>query len=128
MAGLREFLQSGKGKQVAVGVVVVGVLLAIWSVWANLGPSAEVLSAIEPVYINAETWKQKNITMKVGTVIPAGWYQAELCYWTKDGTTKDTPTYVLLNKYKGKSEPTFCPDCGRLVVGRNPGPSAGMRP
>jgi hypothetical protein len=45
---------------------------------------------------------------------------AEQCVWTKEGTIKTDPTYVLLNEYVGKSGPTFCPDCGRLVVQRNP--------
>lgn len=47
-------------------------------------------------------------------------YEAELCYWTKDGHPKDEPIPVLLNKYKGDPGPTFCPDCGRLVVYHNP--------
>ena len=52
-------------------------------------------------------------------------YPSEKCYWTKDGKIKTEPTYVLLNIYKNSSEPTFCPDCGRLVVSHNPAPVAG---
>jgi len=33
-----------------------------------------------------------------------------------------------MNTYIGKPEPTFCPDCGRLVVARNPVAQPGMRP
>lgn len=49
-------------------------------------------------------------------------FPAELCYWTRDGKPKERPTPVLLNTYVGKPEPTFCPDCDRLVVGQNPAP------
>ncbi|MFT3784771.1 MAG: hypothetical protein QM770_01215 [Tepidisphaeraceae bacterium] len=55
-------------------------------------------------------------------------FPAEPCYWTKEGGTKKTPTWVLLNELAGKSGPTFCPDCDRLVVGHNPEPSAGRKP
>ncbi len=51
-------------------------------------------------------------------------YPAETCYWNKDGTAKLRPTYVLLNGYTDKPGPTKCPDCGRVVVGHNPMPSA----
>lgn len=51
-------------------------------------------------------------------------YPAEACYWNADGTAKLQPTYVLLNEYVGKPGPTFCPDCGRRVVGHNPMPPA----
>lgn len=53
---------------------------------------------------------------------------AEACFWTADGQPKDSPTWVLLNEEMGKTGPTFCPDCGRLVVGHNPRPGAGVRP
>jgi hypothetical protein len=49
---------------------------------------------------------------------------AEPCFWTADGGTKTQPTWVLLNELAGKPGPTFCPECGRLVVGHNPGPGA----
>jgi hypothetical protein len=49
-------------------------------------------------------------------------YPAECCYWTKDGKRKATPTYVILNEDLGKPGDTFCPDCGRLVIGHNPPP------
>lgn len=49
-------------------------------------------------------------------------YPAEKCYWTKDGKRKSEPTYVVLNQYLGKPGDTFCPDCGRTVVGHNPEP------
>lgn len=50
-------------------------------------------------------------------------FLAELCHWTKDGKVRPTPFPVLLNQYIGVKDPTFCPDCDRLVVGQNPAPS-----
>ncbi len=52
----------------------------------------------------------------------------EACYWAADGKIKKEPTWVLLNSEVGKPEPTFCPDCGRLVVGHNPVPKPGDKP
>lgn len=52
-------------------------------------------------------------------------FPAEACYWTRDGGTKDKPTYVVLNKHLGKEGDTICPDCGRVVVGHNPDPRKG---
>jgi hypothetical protein len=52
---------------------------------------------------------------------------AEACYWSADGHPKSDPTWLLLNEETGKSGPTFCPDCGRLVVGHNPRPGPGVR-
>jgi len=49
-------------------------------------------------------------------------FPCEACYWTRDGQTKDTPTFVILNHHLGKSGDTICPDCGRVVVGHNPDP------
>ena len=70
--------------------------------------------------------------IKIGDSVPVkapsgekSGYPAELCYWTKDGQPKEDPTPVLLNQYVGKSGPTFCPDCGRLVVNHNPVAVAG---
>ena len=50
-------------------------------------------------------------------------FRAEMCYWTRDGKTKTTGTAVLLNSHLAKPEPTFCPDCGRLVRALNPPPT-----
>ncbi|MEM7621690.1 MAG: hypothetical protein AAF235_00630 [Planctomycetota bacterium] len=49
-------------------------------------------------------------------------YPAELCFWTEDGLVREEPVYVLLNTYKGETEPTRCPDCGRVVRMHNPFP------
>jgi hypothetical protein len=46
----------------------------------------------------------------------------ERCYWTRDGSARTTPTYVLLNEARDLPGPTICPDCGREVVFHNPLP------
>ncbi len=51
-------------------------------------------------------------------------YPATECFWTADGKAKLEPTYVLLNEYVGKPGPTYCPECGRVVVPHNPLPPA----
>lgn len=49
-------------------------------------------------------------------------YPTESCFWTKDGKQKHNPDYVILNEYLDKPGDTFCPVCGRLVIGHNPVP------
>jgi hypothetical protein len=49
-------------------------------------------------------------------------YQAEACFWTREGGAKTEPTYVLLNSLVGKDGPTICPDCWHEVVAHNPMP------
>jgi hypothetical protein len=88
------------------------------------------------VYIDAETRKVFTVELKIGMTGPVlspdtgkpTAYKAEACYWNADGTTKSTPTYVLLNGYVGKPGPTFCPDCGRLVVPNNRRPNGQSPP
>jgi len=120
MAGFRDFLRSPSGKYVGIGLVAVGILAAGYSLYANLGGSEVQNDAMNRIFINAKTGKIVHVSMKAGNEIPADCYEAELCYWTADGKQKETPTYVLLNQFQGKPEPTFCPDCGRLVKFHNP--------
>ena len=135
LEGLRRFFRTKAGQGVAVGLTAVALVLAVISVRANLGASAAAY-ANEHVFICAETKKPFEYELVAGDRIPVrsphsgkeSGYPAELCYWTKDGKTKDEPTPVLLNNYLGKTDPTFCPDCGRLVVGHNPLPQPGSKP
>jgi hypothetical protein len=131
---LRQFLQSGAGKGVAVGVVAIGLIMAFMSLRGVMTSEAEQASA-NRMFIDAETGKPFRFTLDVDTKIPTrapsgkdSGYPAEACFWTKDGKTKTEPTWVLINMWKGSSEPTFCPDCDRLVVGHNPQPAAGVSP
>ena len=53
-------------------------------------------------------------------------WPAELCYWTRDGKARLTPTLVVLHEYLGRTDKTLCPDCGREVVRHNPLPPASL--
>lgn len=81
-------------------------------------------------FVDADSGKPFRKNLELGMSVPIKspftghntGYPAELCYWTADGKAKTDPTPVLLNSEIGVDEPTFCPDCGRLVVGHNPAP------
>jgi hypothetical protein len=134
--GWREFLRGPVGRGCAVGFLILAVCVVGWSIWSNIKSPQFVTDANSPLFMDSETGQTFHVTLKVGMEIPvnspytgrATGYKAELCYWTKDGKPKDEPTAVILNSAMGKPEPTFCPDCGRLVVGRNPPPGPGITP
>ena len=133
-AGLREFLNSPKGKTLSIAFAVVFVLAAAFFVWRALGPSDAEAIASDRVFIDAKTGHAFKHELKMGEVLPIEapsggktGYPAELCYWTKDGQPKKDPTPVLMKSLLGQDGPTFCPDCGRLVVGHNPAPGPGVK-
>src|SRR5262252_3895942 len=131
-----EEITKTKGGRIAVWIGS-GLALACagYSAYSSWGSSPASISA-HRVFIDADTNKPFNIELKTGMTVPVAspysgkntGFPAEMCYWTKDGQPKDTPTPVLLNSYKGSHDPTFCPDCGRLVVGHNPHPMPGSKP
>jgi hypothetical protein len=89
----------------------------------------------DKIFVDSQTGRSFSHELVRGESIPVDapsggktGYPAELCFWTKDGQIKSDPTPVLLNSYLGKPEPTFCPDCGRLVLPNNPYPLPGSRP
>jgi hypothetical protein len=132
MERLRELLKGPAGMTVAAVLLVAGLYFAIQAVRGVTSTEGARLSA-ERVFVDAKTGKSYEITLKPGMPMPAPapsggntGYPAEACYWTKDGKAKEDPTYVLMNDYLGKKEPTFCPDCGRLVKGHNPRPGEGV--
>jgi len=132
---LRKFFNSSAGKGTALVLVLIGLGVLIWAIKGNFGESDAASLSADRIFIDSSTMKPFNHTLKEGEALPCKapsggntGYQAELCYWTKDGKTKDQPTPVLLNEAVGKPGPTFCPDCGRLVVGHNPAPAPGRRP
>jgi len=130
---LRNFFRSPAGIGVAAILVLIGAVFAFNAIRGFTTSEASEMSA-NRVFIDATTGKSYSIELKVGMPFPAPapsggntGYPAEACYWTKDGHVKKDPTYVLLNIYKGSKEPTFCPDCGRLVVAHNPEAREGMK-
>jgi len=135
LESIRKFLQSGAGKGLAALLVLVGVVMAYFTMRGALVSEAEQTSA-NRMFIDAETKKPFPHEMKMGEPLPVeapsgkkSGYPAEACYWTKDGQPKTEPTWVFVaGVWKGTKEPTFCPDCGRLVVGHNPPASPGRSP
>ena len=136
MSEARNFMDSPAGKATAGVVLVVAAVAVYLSVRANFGSSSAGAMSRDRIFICSETKKPFEYTLKVGDQIPVKsphsgkntGYPAELCYWTKDGKVKDDPTPVLLKSHLGERGPTFCPDCGRLVVGHNPRPNSGDKP
>jgi hypothetical protein len=125
---LREFSESSAGK-VTVGVIIVAAAAMVWmSVRSNLGTSNAGKMASDRMFICAKTGKSFWHTLERGESIPVyssyskekTGYPAELCFWNADGSVRKEGFPVLLNQYKGEAGPTFCPDCGRLVIGHNP--------
>lgn len=134
-SGLREFLNSPRGKALSFTAVTLMIVLAGFLIWRQLGPSDAQAIARDRMFMDAKTMKPFEHELKMGDLIPVdapsgskSGYPAELCYWTKDGKEKKDPTPVLLKSWLGQPGPTFCPDCGRLVVGHNPVAMPGMKP
>jgi len=122
-----------KIKLIAAGVIFV---VAGGVTWYSLGgKSIEEISA-ERAYMCSECGYVHEHILQMGERYPVEcpgcdrqtFYPAEACYWTKgpDGqwNAKLEPTFVVCkNRIDPKTEePTFCPDCGREVVGHNPPP------
>lgn len=135
MKGVREFLNSPQGRIVGVAICVVAIGAMVWSIKGAMGPSEAGAMSADRTFIDAATGKPFHHELQQGETIPVKapsgektGYPAELCYWTADGQIKETPTAVLMNSWKGVPGPTFCPDCGRLVVPHNPRPTPGSKP
>lgn len=88
------------------------------------------------VYVDSTTGQSFSHRNQVGEAIPIvspytnqkTGYPGVPCFWTKDGTLRKEPFWLILNSALGKAEPTFCPDCGRLVRPRQSAPRPGDRP
>ncbi len=131
-AALRRWFAGPAGRIAAIVftlIALVGAVLAIKSFFGGSTPS----DAHYTMYICSETGRTFRHKNELGETHPIkSPYSgkntgviAEACYWTADGQVKKEPTWVLLNELAGKSGPTFCPDCGRRVVGHNPMAKAG---
>jgi hypothetical protein len=121
-------------KTVAIAVVV-GVAILAGLIYVMGGSSATAEASRGRVFIDATTGETFRHEIEKGETIPVvapsgneTGFEAEPCYWTAEGGIKEEPTYVLLNRHKGEPEPTFCPDCDRLVVGLNPPAMEGATP
>ena len=127
MGSVQNFLATGPGRVAAAALVLIGLGAVAFAAMRVFGPSAAARTSRERTFICAETKKPFDYTIKAGDMIPVRsphsgkntGYPAEICSWTQDGKV-GKETVVLLNSHLGSSEPTFCPDCGRLVVGHNP--------
>jgi hypothetical protein len=138
MGILEKIGKSKAGQAASVMITIVAVIFIVYQLHALFGVSSAVAIANQRIFICSETGKsfRVDLTSVEGQTPPIQSpysgkktaYPAELCYWTADGKVKTDPTPVLLNQWVGKDGPTFCPDCGRLVVGNNPAAMEGKRP
>jgi hypothetical protein len=135
MNGLREFLKTTGGQILGSVVALAAIVLMIWMIRGYFGPSDAAKLSLDRIFVDAANGKPFEHVISPGEKFPVKapsggntGYPAELCYWTKDGKIKSEPTPVLINQWVGKPGPTFCPDCGRLVIGHNPYPAPGAKP
>jgi hypothetical protein len=134
MAQRERWSQTAAGKAVVFVFSLAAVGLCVWALMSTIHGSTPG-DPNEPTYVCAETGKPFKHRSELGESPPVlspytgrnTGYPAEPCFWTADGSPKSDPTWVILNQSLGKSGPTFCPDCGRLVVGHNPAPGPGVR-
>ena len=135
MGAMQRALGTTAGKILGIAFSLAAVGMAVYVIMTFLNGDMPD-TANYTTYICSETGKSFRHKNEMGETIPIASpfsgkntaYPAEACYWNSDGTTKKEPTWVLLNDAIGKNEPTFCPDCGRLVVGHNPRPVVGAKP
>jgi hypothetical protein len=133
---VREFFRKPAGQVTAGLLTALAIVAVIWSYRSNFGQSEAAALSRDRTFICAQTERSFRYQVQPGDTIPVRsphsgeqtGYPAEACYWTADGQAKPEPTLVLLNEYVGRNEPTFCPDCGRLVVMMNPTPSVMRNP
>ena len=134
LEALRKLLETSAGKVVAAVVILAGLVFVYVSARNVMTSEAEESSA-NRMFIDIETGKPFRYRLSEGDTIPVDapsgekkGFPAEACYWTKDGKAKEEPTWVMTNNWKNSRDPTFCPDCGRLVVTHNPAPEEGRNP
>jgi hypothetical protein len=132
------FFRTGPGKVTAYILIATSISVATYFVFQAIRGGQVVAQGNDRIFLDTATNKAFHVRLDdlVGQSIPIKspysgtntGYPAELCYWTADGSVKSDPTPVVLNNLLGKSGPTFCPDCGRLVIGNNPKPGPTSKP
>jgi hypothetical protein len=137
MATSGSFITWLKANPLRAALAVICVAAAVLvSIQAVHSMGAEAIDRTHShIFMDSETGKVFTVELTKGMKFPvispdtgkATGYEPETCYWNADGSAKTTPTYVILNAALGKPGPTFCPDCGRLVVAHNP-PANGQSP
>lgn len=136
MSGLEKWLQTKSGQLFSWAAIGVAAVCVAWAVIQMFSSSSEEAFANSRTYVCIESGKPFKVQATLDMQVPARspysgkntGYPAEACLWNKDGSAKTEPTWVVVNETLGKREPTFCPDCGRLVVGHNPTPSERGKP
>lgn len=137
--GIMDTIKSSKASTpIAIVVAIALIVVIVYEIKGNFGSNEAEDASNHRVYICSDTLKSFNVNLAdlQGQTIPIyspysgknTGFPAELCYWTADGHVKKDPTPVLLNFWINKSGPTFCPDCGRLVVNHNPMAMEGHTP
>lgn len=131
---LRDLVNKLKSdpKQIGYGVLAVVLLgVCVWLIAGSFGGDRPARESLRRTLICSETGEVfPRYTIERNSPTPfrnpktgeRTLYPAESCYWTEDGRAKAEPTFVLVNEHLGVDEPTYCPDCGRRVVPRNPMP------
>ena len=130
---MTTLLNNPKLRPVWFVLAAAGFAAFAWFLYSSLGNSAAAATA-DRMFVDAKTGQTFQHTLSIGetqpVTAPSGektGYEAEPCYWTADGGSQDTPTWVLPQvKVDPAAGPTFCPDCGRLVTPRNPTPGLGV--
>jgi hypothetical protein len=132
---MRDFMASTSGKVLSIAVVGVAALVAAVLVWRSFGAPSEIVDANTRLFVDVKTGKPFRRELKTGMRYPIDapsgektGYPAEACLWNADGSERKEPFAVVLNSELGKPEPTFCTDCGRLVIPHNPAPGPGIKP
>ena len=133
---VREFFHTRGGTYGALGLAAVTLIFVAFSIRGAFGVSSAGAASRDRLFICSETGKTFRHAVGAGEAIPVlspytgerTGYQPQLCYWTAEGRMKAEPTAVYVGASDEGFEPTFCPDCGRLVLPGAPRPEPGDAP
>lgn len=128
-------MSPGKKKALTIAATAI-FAVSLGVAWYYLGGNSPADTAAVRVFVCAETGKEFEHKIVENEEEPVKsphsgkmtGYSGEPCYWTKDEAgkykAKTKPTWVVLKKRINPEsrERTYCPDCGKEVVGHNPLP------